>query len=158
MKRAVVTQFLVAGLMLTAPTLARAETHATVKNGATCIPYPNESYVGIAYLSWLWGFRDMATCHVEIPNGWSVNQLSYMLYTVSQDGASPMTISLCVANPYGGAHACGSPRTTTPGLNINWVAPPAPMPAAAGVAYLVIRFPHGEYSRVLQVIPVFYRP
>lgn len=159
MTRSLLARLLFTGLVLTMPAIARAESHYTVNNGATCIPYPHaDSTTAARWLNVLYGFKNMAFCHVAVPNGWSVAQLSYMLYTVHQGGTSPMRISLCVADAYGGSPNCGTEKTTSSGLNVNWVSPPSPVPAAASVAFLMIRFPPGEFSRVFEVIPVFYRP
>jgi hypothetical protein len=145
-------------LILFAPTAARAEWYGTAHNGATCIPYPHASTTAVPYQSFLYGFRNMAFCHIVIPNTWMLDQLSYVLYTVNQGGPNPMRISLCVTDAYGGAPTCGSERTTGPGLNVNWVTLPAPLPGGASLAYLQVIFPAGEVSRVFEFAPAFYRP
>lgn len=155
----VLARLLLTGLVLTMPALARAESYYTVNNGATCVPYPYaDSTTAALWQSVLYGFKNLASCHIAIPNGWHVGQLSYMLYTVNQGGTSPMRISLCVVDAYGGSPNCGTERTTSPGLNVNWAAPPAPIPSGVSAAFLLIRFPPGEVSRVFQVTPVFFRP
>jgi hypothetical protein len=152
------TALVLAILILFAPTAARAEWYGTAHNGATCIPYPQAATTAVPYQSFLFGFRNMAFCHIVIPNTWTLDQLSYVLYTVYQGGGQPMRISLCVTDAYGGTPACGSERTTDPGLNVNWVALPAPLPAGASLAYLQVMFPAGEVSRVFEFVPAFFRP
>lgn len=149
----------VAALSLAAPTVAHAEWHSAAHNGATCIPYPHaDQSTALPYQSFLYGFKNMAFCHIVVPNTWTLSQLSYVLFTVNQGGATPMRISLCVTDPYGGAPTCGAERTTSPGLNINWVTLPSPLPSSAQLAYLQVRFPPSEISRVFEFVPVFYRP
>ena len=152
------TALALAILILFAPTAARAEWYGTAHNGATCMPYPHAPTTAMPYQSFLFGFRNMAFCHIVIPDTWMLDQLSYVLYTVNQGGANPMRISLCVTDAYGGAPTCGSERTTGPGLNVSWVALPAALPSGATLAYLWVRFPPGDVSRVFEFAPAFFRP
>lgn len=146
-------------LFVTAPTAAQAESYATAHNGATCIPYPhNDVSTAVPYQSFLYGFRNMAFCHIVVPNGWTLRQLSYVLYSVQQGGVNPMRISLCVSDVWGGAPTCGPEQTTSPGVNVNWVTLPSPLPSGAQLAYLQVRFPVSEVSRVFEFVPAFYRP
>lgn len=157
--RTLLATLAVAALTLTAPTGAHAESYATAHNGATCIPYPHaDPSTAVPYQSFLYGFKNMAFCHIVVPNGWTLSRLSYVLYTVNQGGANPMRISLCVTDVYGGAPTCGAERTTSFGLNVNWVTLPSPLPSGAQLAYLQVRFPTSEVSRVFEFVPAFYRP
>src|SRR5687768_14848589 len=89
------TQGLLLASFLSASSPAQAETRSEVINGATCIPYPNQTSVGVAYQYWLYGFGQAAYCHLTMSNEWPVNNLSYVLYTASVSGGV-MTVRLCV--------------------------------------------------------------
>jgi hypothetical protein len=136
---------------------AYAATRDEVINGATCIPYPpygNSAAAASAYQHWLYGFGQGAYCHLTMSNEWTVNDLSYVLFTGST-GAGLLRARLCV---HSGdfAVACGSERTISAGgFPVNWVAPPSVMPPDASGAFVFILFPSSTVSTIRQLIPVW---
>ena len=96
MKRTVC--LLAAALAACLPSASRAETWAEAINGATCIPYPAfAASNALPYSFFLYGFRQSAYCHFSVPDDWSVNDISYVLFSGTTDGGSePMRVRLCV--------------------------------------------------------------
>lgn len=141
--------------MLVAPTAAAAETRNDVYNGATCTPYPAFDPAGATpYSYWLYGFKQGAFCHFTMPDGWRVRDLSYVLFSGTVSGATPVRVRLCVYVS-GSSATCGTERTLTSSMSVNWVAPPA-VPTYASGAYLMVNFPTG-ISVFRQFIPVWTR-
>jgi len=139
---------------LLAPVLARAESYEEAYNGATCIPYPPFNSSNAApYTHFLFGFQQSAFCHFIVPNGWSVDDLSYVLVSGSTSSGS-MRIRLCVYS--GLTSTCGTERTLSSSIPINWVSPPSPIPTYASGAYLSVIFPNA-ISTVRQFHVAWYR-
>jgi len=134
---------------------AQAETVPEVINGATCIPYPPyQTTTAVPYQHWLYGFREIAFCHITMPPGWSVEDLSYVLFNVSISSGT-LTARLCV---HSGSFSvtCGAPRTMSGSASIHWVAPPA-LPSFASGAFVQFQFPRDSVSTIQQLIPVWSR-
>lgn len=141
---------------LLVPALAQAEQHEEAYNGATCIPYPPYNTANaLPYSYLLYGLGQNAYCHFIVPNGWTVNDLSYVLFTGSvSSGTEPMRVRLCVYS--GTTSSCGTERTLTPGSTVNWVTPPSTVPAYSTGAYLSVRFPK-SLSTLRQYFVAWYR-
>lgn len=154
MKLASLMKPLIVAAALLAPVLARAESYEEAYNGATCIPYPpfNASNA-VPYSHFLYGFQQSAFCHFTVPNGWSVHDLSYVLFTGSVSSGS-MRVRLCVYS--GLTSTCGTEKTLTSSSTVNWVAPPSPIPTYASGAYLSVSFP-SAVSTLRQFHAVWYR-
>lgn len=150
------TKPVIAVAALLAPALAQAEQHEEAYNGATCIPYPPYNTTnGLPYTHLLFAYGQNAYCHFIVPNGWSVNDLSYVLFTGSiYSGTEPMRVRLCVYSS--STTSCGPERTLTPGSTVNWVSPPSTAPAYATGAYLSVRFPK-SLSSLQQYFVYWYR-
>ena len=89
--------FLTAFILL-APALATAQTRSDVYNGATCVSYPrSNTTVAIPFSYFLYGFKESANCHITMPDGWGVGDLSYVLFRgvsrLERPGAGP---ALCL--------------------------------------------------------------
>jgi hypothetical protein len=135
------------------PWIVHADTRSDVLNGAVCIPYPPYQDA-IPYQFWLYGFNNSAYCHLTMPDEWSVNDLSYVLFTGSVSG-DLLRARLCVHNGHSLAVTCGAERTISSSGSVNWVARPVPLPPSAVGAYVVFRFPAGRISTVRSLIPVW---
>ncbi len=158
MKRTVC--LLAAALAVGLPSASRAETWTEAINGATCIPYPAfTSSNALPYSYFLYGFRQSAYCHFSVPDDWSVNDISYVLFTGTTDaGSEPMRVRLCVHSAPGFGTSCGPERTITPSsAGINWVQLPYSMPSYVSGAYLSVRFPTGQISTLQNFMPVLIR-
>ncbi|MXP66148.1 hypothetical protein E0493_22735 [Roseomonas sp. M0104] len=134
---------------------ARAETATEVINGATCIPYPpNDSTSAVPYQHWLYVFREIAFCHITMPPGWSVDDLSYVLFNAALSSGT-LTARLCV---HSGTFTvtCGAPRTLSAGATLQWVQPPV-VPSSASGAFVQLQFPRGSVSSIRQLVPVWIR-
>jgi hypothetical protein len=155
---------LLAGTLLL-PLSVQAVTKSEVINGATCIPYPpygqSLGHTGIAYQHWLYGISAQqlygtAYCQLTMSSDWTVNNLSYVLFTGSVSGGGVLSARLCV---HSGEFAvtCGYSSTISPGgFPVNWVAPPSPMPPYASGAFVQFTFPGGgQVSTIRQLIPVW---
>src|SRR5262244_2597591 len=75
---------LVAAWLLCTPLVAQADVRDEVIDGGTCIPYPPynpaiNSFSGLNWQHWLYGFRAVAFCHLTMPSDWPLNTLSYVL-------------------------------------------------------------------------------
>ena len=69
MKARLMTKGAMAVAALLSPTMALAETYSDTYNGATCISYPPfNSSNALPYRNWLYGFRESAFCHINVPN------------------------------------------------------------------------------------------
>lgn len=140
-------------LVVLSTSVVRADTRSDVLNGATCIPYPPYQD-GIPYQFWLYGFGNSAYCHLTMPDQWSVNDLSYVLFTASVSG-DLLRARLCVHTGNSLSVTCGSERTISSSGSVNWVAPPVSMPSFASGAYVHFRFPNGRISTIRQLVPVW---
>ena len=155
--RAAAAGMCVAATLLT-PRPANAETHTQVYNGATCVAYPpNDNTVAVPYTYFLYGFKESASCHIMMPDGWTVNELYYVQFAGrAPAGPESVRVRLCVYEA-GSAPVCGHEGALTPGTRVGWVLPPATIPAYATGAYLEVRFPRGQVTVFDQFIPVWYR-
>jgi len=137
-----------------------AETRADVYNGATCVPYPPfNSSNAVPYSHWLYGFRQMAFCHFTIPDDWTAEDISYVLFHgVANPGPAPLRVRLCVYDAFGLATSCGAERTLPDSgvFSTNWVAPGG-MPSSPMGAFLSVWFPTDTVSAFAYFIPVFSR-
>jgi hypothetical protein len=151
-------QGLLIACVLLAPSLAAAETHSQAYNGATCIGYPAYNTTNHhPYSYWMYGFSQSAFCHFNVPSGWSVHDLSYVLFEAFVGPSSPpLRVRLCVYVT-GSSAVCGTERTIAAGGSVNWVSPPATIPTWASGAYLSVQFPAGHVSMFYQFVPVFIR-
>jgi hypothetical protein len=134
---------------------ARAETATEVINGATCIPYPPyDTTSAVPYQHWLYVFRELAFCHITMPPGWSVDDLSYVLFNAALSSGT-LTARLCV---HLGTFTvtCGAPRTLSGGATLQWVQPPV-VPSSASGAFVQIQFPRGSTSSIRQLVPVWIK-
>ncbi len=150
---------LAAALAVCLPATARAETWAENVNGATCIPYPAfAASNAVPYSFFLYGFRQSAYCHFAVPDDWSVQDISYVLFTGTTGGGAPMRVRLCVHSAPGFATACGPERTiSSSSAGVNWVPLPASMPSYVSGAYLWVSFPTGQISTLQNFMPVLIR-
>lgn len=153
---------LAAALAVCAPGPSRAETWSEVVNGATCVPYPPFNASDSApYSFFLYGFRQSAFCHFEVPDDWNVNDISYVLFAGSTGGGSgsgSLRVRLCVYSAPGFSTSCGFERTiSSGGATVNWVTLPATMPSYPSGAYLSVKFPANRVSTLQNFIPVLIR-
>ena len=146
---------LVACILLT-PSLAFAKSRSDIYNGATCLPYPAGANA-VPYSYWLVGLAQGAFCHFTMPDGWSVDELSYVLYLGQVGGYDPLRVQLCVYT-VGSNPVCGAETTISPNGLVNWVAPPNNLPASASGAYLKVSFPPDTVARFQQFIPHWVKP
>jgi hypothetical protein len=158
MRLRTIAQRLLVACILLAPSLAAAETNSQAYNGATCIGYPAYNTSNHhPYSYWMYGFGQSAYCHFTVPSGWSVHDLSYVLFQGIVGSASPpLRARLCVYVT-GSSAVCGTESTISAGGSVNWVSPPASVPTWASGAYLYVRFPDGYVSVFHQFVPVFVR-
>lgn len=156
--RTVITALAALLLYLNA-TPTSAETRSDIYNGGTCTPYPAfNSSNAATYTHFLYGFRQSAFCHIVIPDDWQVEDISYVLYhALTNAGAGPLRVRLCVYSAYGLSHTCGTESTISDGYGTNWVALPGNMPSSPMGAFLSVRFPTDRVSAFSYYIPVFYR-
>jgi hypothetical protein len=147
----------VTAVLVFAPSTARAEFYSDAFDGAVCTPYPmSGTGASIPYQHWRYGFGQMAFCHFPVPNGWTVNQLSYVLLEGTSPGDfTPVRMRLCVSSFSSFAVACGPEATLTGSAGLNWVAMPGPQSNAA-TAFVSISFPSGV-STIQHFYPVFFR-
>jgi hypothetical protein len=142
---------------LGAPSPLYAATRDEVINGATCIPYPPyRTDVAIPYTHFLYGFSQLAYCHLTMSDEWPVQKLSYVLFSGYSNVV--LTARLCV---HSGDFAvtCGLPKTiTSGGFPVNWVTPPSPMPTYASGAFMQFTMPAGQHVSVIhQLNPVWIK-
>jgi hypothetical protein len=134
-----------------------AETHSENHNGATCIPYPPFNATNaVPYSNWLYGFRQSAFCHFTVPDTWSANQISYVLF----EGGTPSSANLIrvrLCTYYHTSAYCGAQSTISGSSTVNWVAPPTTMPSYVSGAFLSASFPTDVVSVFTNYIPVWYR-
>lgn len=139
---------------------AAAETWSQVYNGGTCNPYPSQgdNFAGLNYSFWLYGFRNTAFCHFEIPDGWDAEDLSYAVFVGSvSSGSGTLRVRMCTFTATGLGTTCGSMRQIVPGgFPVVVVYPPGGLSSAQG-AYFQVTFPSGQVSTVQQIIPVLSR-
>lgn len=140
---------------LWASSAVQAATNSEVINGATCIPYPPyQTTVSVPYQHWLYGFGQTAFCHLTMSSDWTVNNLSYVLFSGSVS-SGVLKARLCL---HSGEFSvtCGPESTISAGgFPVNWVAPPSPMPPSSSGAFVQFTFPAGQVSTVRQLIPVW---
>ena len=147
---------LLLALGLFGATALHAATYSEVVNGATCIGYPPyQNTTAVPYQHWLYGFSNRAFCHITMSSEWTVQNLSYVLFT----GAVPsgtMKVRVCV---HGGTLSvtCGPEVTISGSGTVNWAPPPSPLPKYATGAFLDVAFPGplGVVSTLNQYIPVW---
>lgn len=140
------------------PHAAEAQSWREVRNGATCAPYPltGSNSAGFAYNHFLYGFRGQAFCQLEIPDDWTVPDLSYVLMA----GSSPNTGvqgRLCI---HDGAlnGTCGQSATLFANVaGISFLFPPSDPPPFPVGAYIRLDFPSDSVSTVRYLIPHFSR-
>ena len=150
---------LVAALLLCAPLAAQAAEAVEVIDGGTCIPYPPyeravNSFSGINYQHWLYGFNGIAFCHLTMTQDWPLNSLSYVLFTGFTQPDQVVTARLCV-HAFDLAVTCGDPaRISGEVYQVNWVLPPSLPPRSDG-AFVQFNFPSNSVSGITEVIPVW---
>jgi hypothetical protein len=150
---------LVAASVLCAPLAAQAASTEEVIDGGTCIPYPpyeraNNTFSGLNYQHWLYGFNNIAFCHLTMTSDWPLNTLSYVLFTGWTQPFQVVTARLCV-HAYDLAVACGNPATISGDVyQVNYVLPPALPPYADG-AFVRFDFPSSSVSGIIELIPVW---
>lgn len=139
------------------PNTSVAETRVDTYNGATCISYPPfNTNNGLPYQSWLYGFGQGAYCHFQVPDGWTVDDISYVLFEGSSSTSlDNIRVRLCVY--YRMSQTCGAERTMSGTSGINWVTLPASMPNYVTGAYLSVSFPAGKVSTFQNFMPVWQR-
>jgi hypothetical protein len=152
--------------VLWAASPAHAASTYEVINGGECLPYPpynpaTNTYTGLNYELFLYGFNGIAFCHLRMTQDWPVTALSYVLYNANVPNGT-MTARLCVHTGMSFAVTCGNPSTIPPsggfgGFYSNWVAPPSPLPPDASGAFLQLTFPNGQVTGVFEIIPVWYK-
>jgi hypothetical protein len=152
---------LVAALILCASLAAQGATKEEVIDGGTCIAYPpyetaNNTLSSINYDHWLYGFNDIAFCHLIMTSDWPLNTLSYVLFTGVTQSSQVVTARLCV-HAYDLAVACGGAATISgPDYQVNYVLPPALPPSADG-AFVQFNFPASSVSTINELIPVWFK-
>jgi hypothetical protein len=150
---------LVAALVLCAPLAALAVSTEEVIDGSTCIPYPpyeaaNNTFSGVNWQHWLYGFNDLAFCHLMMPGDWPLNTLSYVLFTGWTNQSNVLTARLCV-HPFDLTVACGSAATISgPPYQVNYVTLP-PLPPDANGAFVQVNFPSNSVSGIIELTPVW---
>jgi hypothetical protein len=145
--------------LLCAPLAARADWTEQVIDGGTCIPYPpyeraTNTFSGLNYQHWLYGFSGTAFCHLTMPHDWPVKTLSYVLFTGWSQPSQVVTARLCLRS-FDLTVACGSAVTISgPPYQVNYVLPPQLPPNADG-AFVRFDFPSNSVSGVIELIPVW---
>jgi hypothetical protein len=114
------------------------------------------SLSGLNYQHWLYGFNDVAFCHLTMPGDWPLSTLSYVLFTGWTQPFQVVTARLCV-HAYDLAVACGDPATISGDVyQVNYVLPP-PLPPYADGAFVRFDFPSGSVSGITELIPVWIK-
>jgi hypothetical protein len=135
-----------------------ASTYQVIEGGQ-CIPYPGyqsgSSYSGINWQHFLYGFRDMAFCHLTMTDVWPLSALSYVLFTGWTQPNQVLTARLCV-HAFDLAVTCGASATISGGVyQVNLVFPPSPLPPDADGAFVQFNFPTDSVSGITEVLPVW---
>jgi hypothetical protein len=147
--------------VLFAPLAAQADSKTEFIDGGTCIPYPpynqaNNTFSGLNYQHWLYGFNGMAFCHLTETLDWPVSTLSYVIFTGWTQSSQVLTAHLCVHGPLDTTVACGASATISGLFQANYVFPPQPLPSANG-AFVQFDFPANSVSGVIELIPVWIK-
>jgi hypothetical protein len=152
---------LVAALLLCVPVAAQAGFKADVIDGGACIPYPGyispaSGYSGINYQHWLYGFSDVAFCHLTMHLDWPLNALQYVEFIGETQPSQVVTARLCV-HGFDMTVTCGNPvNLSGGGFQANFVFPPSLPPNADG-AFVQFSFPQNIVSVITQVTPVWFK-
>jgi hypothetical protein len=157
MKRSLIPLLILFSCAATTPATSKAEIYSEIYNGATCIPYPAFNAANaVPSNNWLLGFRDRAFCHFPVPNTWSAEQISYVVFEGGTPSSSDLIrVRLCMYHYI--STSCGTERTISGSDRVNWVAPPATMPSSVMGAYMSVSFPNGVVSFFTNYSPLWYR-
>jgi hypothetical protein len=128
--------------------------------GGVCVPYPpynnaNNTFSGLNYQHWLYGFSGSAFCHLTMSDALPVEKLSFVVYTGWTNNGNTLTAHLCV-HSFDLSVTCG-PASTISGdiYQVNFVVPPSPLPPSLAGAFVRIDFPSNSVSGITTIIPVW---
>jgi hypothetical protein len=127
-----------------------------VIDGGQCIPYPGTA--GINWQHFLYGFNNMAFCHLTVTDAWPLSTLSFVVFTGFTQPGQVVTARLCV-HAYDLTVTCGSPGTISGGAGIGAVGvvyPPALLPPLTHGAFVQFNFPSNSVSGIIELLPYWY--